>query len=91
MQAQQALALPGRSLSTLVAVVATVVATMLALALVFTVERPATSATPTVVTLHGVGIEQIAHSRSEEGLGGPGSVGGEQIAHNRSEEGVGNP
>jgi hypothetical protein len=90
MHAQQALALPRRSLSTVVAVAATVVAVMLALALVFTFERPATSAAPTVVTLHGVGIEQIAHNRSEEGLGGPGSVGGEQIAHNRSEEGLGN-
>jgi hypothetical protein len=34
--------------------------------------------------------EQIAHNRSEEGLGGAGSVGGEQIAHNRSEEGLAN-
>jgi hypothetical protein len=32
--------------------------------------------------------EQIVHNRSEEGLGGAGSVGGEQIAHNRSEEGL---
>lgn len=86
MQAQQTLALPRRSFSTLVAVVATVVAAMLALVLVLSVERSAPMATPTVVTLHGVGVEQIAHNRSEEGLGAPGSVGSEQIAHNRSEE-----
>ena len=90
MQAQHALTLPGRSLSTVVAVVATVIAMALALALVFTVERPATSAAPTVVTLHGVGGEQIAHNRSEQGLAGSASVGGEQIAHNRSEEGLAN-
>ena len=33
------------------------------------------------------GREQIAHNRSEQGLGGPISVGGQQIAHNRSESG----
>ena len=38
-----------------------------------------------------VGAQQIAHNRSEEGLGGSGSVGGEQIAHNRAEEGLANP
>ena len=87
MQAQQAIALPRRSYSTVIAIVATVVAGLLALALVFDVERPATSAAPTVVTLHGVGAQQINHNRSEEGLGGSGSVGGEQVSHNRSEEG----
>jgi hypothetical protein len=35
-----------------------------------------------------VGAEQIAHDRSEQGLGGPSSVGGQQIAHNRSESGL---
>lgn len=90
MQAQQVLALPRWSFSTLIAIVATVVAAALALALVVSVDRPATSATPTVVTLHGVGAEQVAHNRSEEGLGVSSSVGGEQIAHNRSEEGLGN-
>ena len=91
MQAQQTLAFPRRSFSTTVAVVATVIAMALALALVFTVERPATSAAPTVVTLHDVGGEQIAHNRSEQGLGGSASVGGEQIAHNRSEGGLSTP
>lgn len=75
----------------MVAVVATAVAVALALALVLNVEQPTTSSTPTVVTLHTVGGEQIAHSRSEQGLGGAGSVGGEQIAHNRSDEGFPNP
>ncbi len=89
MQAQQALTLPRWSYSTLIAIVATVVAMALALALVATVDRTATSATPTVVILRAVGAEQVAHNRSEEGLGVSSSVGGEQIAHNRSEEGVG--
>ncbi len=89
MQAQQALTLPRWSFSTLIAILATVVAAAVALALVVTVDRPAMSATPTVVTLHGVGAEQVAHNRSEEGLGVSSSVGGEQIAHNRSEEGLG--
>ncbi len=75
----------------MVAVVATAIAAALALALVATVEgRPASSA-PAVVTLHGLGAEQISHNRSEEGLGGSSSVGGQQIAHNRSEEGLSNP
>ncbi len=91
MQAQQAIALPRQSFSRMVAVVATVIAAALALALVSTVERPATSQTATVVTVHGVGGELVAHNRSEQGLGGPASVGGEQIAHNRSEEGLANP
>ena len=91
MQAQQALALPRRSFSTVVAVVATVIAMALALGLVFTVERPATSAAPTVVTLRGVGGDQIAHNRSEQALGGSASVGGEQIAHDRSEGGLSIP
>jgi hypothetical protein len=86
LQAQQTLALPRRSFSTLIAIVATMVAAALTLALVVTVDRPATSSTPTVVTLHGVGAEQVAHNRSEEGLSISSSVGGEQIAHDRSEE-----
>ena len=35
-----------------------------------------------------VGSEQIAHNRSEQGLGAGPSVGGQQIAHNRSESGL---
>ena len=85
MQAQQTLALPRWSFSTLIAIVATVVAVALTLVLVVTVDRPAMSSTPTVVTLHGVGAEQVGHNRSEEGLGINSSVGGEQIAHDRSE------
>ena len=91
MQAQQAIALPTRSYSTVIAILATVVAGFLAVALVFSVERPAVSSAPTVVTLHGIGSEQIAHNRSEEGLVSSASVGGQQIAHNRSEEGFSNP
>ena len=68
MQAQQTIALRRQSLSTLVAIVATLVAAALALALVLSVYRPATPAAPTVVTLHGVGAEQIAHDRAEGGL-----------------------
>ena len=73
MQAQQTIALRRQSLSTLVAIVATLVAAALALALILSVYRPATSAAPTIVTLHGVGAEQIVHNRSEDGLGGTGS------------------
>lgn len=89
MQAQQAISLRRRSFSTMVAVLATAVAAVLALALMATVDRPATSSTPTVVTLHSVTGEQVAHNRSEEGQGTSGSVDGEQIAHTRSEEGFG--
>lgn len=88
MQAQQTIALRSRSFSTFVAVVATLVAAVLALALVSIVDRPVASTTLSVVTLHGVGSDQISHNRSEEGLGGQGSIGGQQIAHNRSEEGL---
>jgi hypothetical protein len=89
LQAQQTIALQRRPFSTMVAVVATVIAAALALALVVSVAgQPASSASPTVVTLHGVGAEQISHNRSDEGLGGSSSVGGQQIAHNRSEEGL---
>src|SRR2546428_12954959 len=35
------------------------------------------------------GAEQIAHNRSEAGLGGPPPVGAEQIAHNRSRKNLG--
>jgi hypothetical protein len=88
MQAQQSLTLQKRSLSTAVAIMATGLATALALALVFTVDRPTTVVTPALVALHGTGAEQVAHNRSEEGLGASSSVGGEQVAHNRSEEGL---
>ena len=77
MQAQQAIAPRRQSLSTMVAVVATLIAAALALTLVVTVYRPATPATPAtplVVPLHGVGADQIAHNRSEEGLGGSGAA-----------------
>ena len=90
MQAQQSLTLHKRSFSTAVAIFATGLATALALALVLTIERPATSATPTVVTLRGGGAEQIAHNRLEEGFGALGSVDGEQVAHDRSEVGLAN-
>lgn len=40
------------------------------------------------VSTSAVGAEQIAHDRSEQGLGGSASVGGQQIAHNRSESGL---
>ena len=45
-------------------------------------------ATHTTIQLGAVGQEQIAHNRSEQGLGPVNSVGGQQIAHNRSEEGL---
>lgn len=35
-----------------------------------------------------VGAQQVAHDRSEQGIGQQSSVGGEQIAQNRSEEGL---
>ena len=35
-----------------------------------------------------IGAEQIAHNRSEQGLGASNSVGAEQINHDRSEEGL---
>ena len=90
MQAQTAITLPRRSYSTMVAVVATVVAALLALALVVSVGRPAAYSLPQQVTLQDVSGQQVAHNRSEQGLGGA-SVGGQQIVHNRSEEGFTNP
>jgi hypothetical protein len=90
LQAQQALVLRRLSFSTLIAIVATLVAAALALGLVVIVDRPSMSANPTIVTLRGVGPDQVAHNRSEEGLGVFSSMGGEQITHNRSEEGLGN-
>ena len=90
MQLQQAIDIRRRSYSTLIAVVATVVAAMLAVALVFSVGRTVTSLSPNEVSLHDVSGEQVAHNRSEAGLVG-GSLGGQQIAHNRSEEGFTNP
>ena len=42
------------------------------------------------VQLGAVGKEQIAHIRSEDGLGVVNSVAAQQIAHNRSEEGLTN-
>ena len=38
------------------------------------------------VSAPAAGAEQIAHNRSEAGLGASNSVAGEQIAHNRSEK-----
>jgi hypothetical protein len=35
-----------------------------------------------------VGAQQIAHDRSEQGLGSDSSVGGQLIAHDRSESGL---
>lgn len=43
--------------------------------------------TITSVSVGAIGKEQIAHNRSEEGLGGANSVGAQQIAHDRSEQG----
>lgn len=40
------------------------------------------------VSTSAVGAEQIAHDRSEQGVGGAASVGGQLIAHNRSESGL---
>ena len=40
------------------------------------------------ISAAGVGSEQIAHNRSEEGFAASSSVGGEQVSHNRSEEGL---
>lgn len=88
LQVQQAMAVSRWSYSTLVAIVATLVAAAFAVALVAAVDRPATSLAPTMVTLQGIGAEQIGHNRSEEGLTAAGSAGGEQVAHNRSEEGL---
>ena len=51
----------------------------------------ASNGTQATAPLAAVGQEQIAHDRSEQGLGRSASVDGEQIAHNRSEEGLANP
>jgi hypothetical protein len=75
----------------MVAVVATGIAAALALALVVSVAGQPASSAPTVVTLRGVGADQISHNRSEEGLGFSSPISGQQIAHNRSEEGLSNP
>lgn len=40
------------------------------------------------VSSAAVGAQQIAHDRSEQGLGSGDSVGAQQIAHNRSESGL---
>lgn len=45
--------------------------------------------TKPAISIGAVGREQIAHNRSEAGLGAPPSIGGEQIKHNRSEENFG--
>ena len=47
------------------------------------------SGSTTAAPLVAVGKDQIAHDRSEQGLGASASVDGQQIAHNRSEEGFG--
>ena len=44
--------------------------------------------TTSPVTIGAVGKDQIAHDRSEQGLGTSASVGGEQIGHDRSEGGL---
>jgi hypothetical protein len=41
------------------------------------------------VSVPAVGAEQVAHNRSEAGLGVTASAGGQQIAHDRSEGGLG--
>lgn len=43
---------------------------------------------PASLSAAQVGAQQVAHDRSEQGIGQQVSVGGEQIAHNRSEEGL---
>ena len=90
MQAQQALRNRQQSVSLVFAIVGIAIAATVALAIIFTATRPATLTTSTAVTLPEVGTQQIAHNRSENGLGGSGSIGGEQVAHNRSEEGLAN-
>jgi hypothetical protein len=45
------------------------------------------NATHEAAPLAAVGADQIAHDRSEQGLGTAPSVDGQQIAHNQSEEG----
>lgn len=59
---------------------------VLAFGVPVTVARLATShsSSPTVAQ-PGVGAEQVAHDRSEQGFGAPASVGSERVAHNRSE------
>ena len=42
----------------------------------------------TVSARRRLGLEQIAHNRSEMNLGYSASVAGEQVAHNRSEQGL---
>ena len=52
------------------------------------VSRPVRFGTAAVSGLlaFAAGAEQIAHNRSEAGLGASNSVGAEQIAHNRAEK-----
>lgn len=47
--------------------------------------------TYTPVSVGAVGKEQIAHNRSEEGIGGTSTVGAQQVAHDRSEQGLSDP
>lgn len=44
----------------------------------------------TTFHLQSIGAQQVAHNRSEEGLGSA-STGSELVGHNRSEEGLTNP
>ena len=80
MQAQQTLTVSRHSFSTLVAVVATLFAAVLAIAIVATAERSATPATRGAVAVRGIGAEQIAHDRSGAGLGAPRSIGSSNLS-----------
>jgi hypothetical protein len=47
-----------------------------------------TTNTSAPASTSAVGAQQIAHDRSEQGLGSDTSVGGQLIAHDRSESGL---
>lgn len=68
--------------------VAFVAGAVIALAVPAVVTGSVSHNSSTQAAISAVGAEQIAHNRSEAGLGGSNSVGGEQIAHNRSEDGL---
>ena len=72
--------------SGLLAFVAGAVIAVSAPALVATLS--ASHSSSATVSVPAAGAEQIAHNRSEGGLGSSSSVEAEQIVHNRSEDGL---
>ena len=90
MQTQQTRRLQVLPVQVIALAVALFVALMLAATFGFWLRGVSGSPTyDTRVSIGAVGREQIAHNRSEAGIGTSSSVGAQQIAHDRSEQGLG--